>query len=250
MDSPFDLRDQVALVTGAGRGLGREIAIALADAGATLALTGRSMEPLEALKSTLTGGGARAATFEWDLTDLQRAEAVFEEVRASLGPVSVLVNNAGVQVEAPARELELNQWTAVIETNLSGVFASCRAFLRQGLPGSIVNIASIASAVGMRSHSAYTASKSGVAGLTRALALEGASLGIRVNALAPGYFRTDMPEEALSDPARRDSLLRRIPLGRVAEVSEIGPPVVFLASRASSYMTGSILYFDGGYTAQ
>ncbi len=250
MDSIFSLHQQTALVTGAGRGLGRQISIALAEAGAAVALSGRSQAPLRELQDVLTKDGARAATFTWDVTDLNRAESVFDEVRESLGPVSILVNNAGYQVEAPASELDLNDWSAVIATNLSGLFASCRAFLRQGSPGSIINIASIASAVGIRSQSAYTASKSGVAGLTRALALEAAPLGIRVNALAPGYFRTEMPEEVLSNPARRDSLLRRIPLGRVAEVREIGPPVVFLASSASDYMTGAVLYFDGGFTAQ
>jgi NAD(P)-dependent dehydrogenase (short-subunit alcohol dehydrogenase family) len=250
MESSFSLDGQVALITGAGRGLGRQIAIALSEAGATVALTGRSEAPLRELQSILNRDGGRAATFEWDVKDLPRAEVVFKEVRESLGPVSILVNNAGYQFEAPAQDTDLDSWLEVINTNLSAVFASCRAFLRQGSPGSIINIASIGSAIGIRSQSAYTASKSGVVGLTRTLALEAAPLGIRVNALSPGYFRTEMPEQLLSDPARRDSLLRRIPLGRVADVHEIGPPVLFLASSASAYMTGAVLYFDGGYTSQ
>jgi NAD(P)-dependent dehydrogenase (short-subunit alcohol dehydrogenase family) len=196
--------------------------------------------------------GARAEVQVLDVTDEASVVAGFAAVAETHGGVDVLVNNAAIEHEAPAVETAVADFDRVLRTNLTGSFLCARSFAAlpaRGPGRSIVNVSSLIAETGVRGQVAYGASKAGVLSMTRTLALELARDGIRVNALAPGYFATDMPAAVLSDEGLRDRLVRRIPLRRVGEPEEIGPPVVFLASPASRYMTGATLYFDGGFTA-
>lgn len=249
----FRLDGRVAVVTGASRGLGRAASIALAEAGARLALCARSLEGLaETAAQVEERTGVAPLVEAVDVTDVAAVDRFMERVSSELGGASVLLNNAGRAHQAMIRDVTPEDWSSVIATNLDAVFWFARAFVRQfpGGPGSIINIASIGTAVGVVGQSAYCASKGGVASLTKALALELAREGIRVNAIAPGYFATDMPAEVLADDDAHRRLLSMVPLRRIPDPREIGPPVVFLASEASSFMTGEIVYVDGGYTAK
>jgi NAD(P)-dependent dehydrogenase (short-subunit alcohol dehydrogenase family) len=246
----FRLDDVVALVTGAGRGLGAAAAAALSDAGAHVVLAGRSRAALEAEAAAIRSGGGDADVVEIDVSSEESVIAGFENLKMRLGGVDVLVNNAAVAFSAPALETEVADFERVLRTNLIGSFVCARTFAR--LPArrpdrAVVNVASVVADGIAAGQVAYGASKAGVASVTRTLAWELARYGIRVNALSPGLFATDMPAQVLADPTQRDRLLRRIPLRRAAQPEEIGPPVVFLASSASSYLTGATLDVDGGY---
>jgi NAD(P)-dependent dehydrogenase (short-subunit alcohol dehydrogenase family) len=249
----FRLEGRIAIVTGATGGLGAQGAGALAEAGATVVLTGRRLERLQAVADEIRSLGGAVHTRALDMTDADAVRATFAEVAETVGPPDILVNNAGQAHQAAVLDVTDEDWARIIDVNLTAVFTASQAFLRhrhaEG-PGAIVNIASLAATVGVRGQAAYVASKTGVAGLTRALALDLAAHGVRVNALSPGYFATDMPAEVLADEAATAALLKKIPMRRIGEPEEIGPAVLFLASDASRYMTGAVLNFDGGYTAQ
>lgn len=249
----FDLTGLVALVTGAGRGLGAEAALALARAGALVVVTGRSPDGVNRTCSLITDQGGRALTKILDVNDEQAVEQVMTETSAEAGRLDVLVNNAGVEHEAEALATSVADWSRVIDTNLRGTFLCTQKFALatdSTHPRSVINLSSMTGSAAVKGQAAYCASKAGVEGLTRALALEFAPLDIRVNALAPGYFLTDMSSLVADDPELAQRVLRKIPLRRFGTVAEIGGPIVFLASSASSYMTGATLHFDGGYTAQ
>lgn len=249
----FRLDDRIVVVTGATGGLGAQASRALAEAGATVVVTGRREDRLAGVAAAITAAGGTVHTRALDMTDADAVRATFAELAGTLGPLDVLVNNAAQVHQADVLEVTDGDWARILDVNLTAVFTASQAFLRHcntERPGAIVNIASLAGSVGVRGQVAYVASKTGVVGLTRALALETAKSGVRVNALSPGYFATDMPSEILADEAATAALLRKIPMRRVGEPEEIGPAVVFLASDASRYMTGSVLNFDGGYTAQ
>lgn len=251
-DRLFRLDGKIALVTGGGTGLGAAAAEMLAAAGAVAILAGRTASTLTEARKRIEANGGRADTVVLDVSDPVAVDTAMGDLAERHGGVDVLVNNAGVQHQARTVDTETAAWREVIEINLDGTFYCSRAFARLaggGCARSIVNVSSFSALAAVRGQPAYCASKGGIVSLTRAMALELAADGIRVNALAPGYFRTGMPAEVLDDPHRMRRLVSKIPVGRVAEPEEIGGPVLFLASDASSYLTGAVLSIDGGITA-
>jgi len=251
MTNPFDLSGRVALVTGANTGIGQGIAVALAAAGADIALAGRT--PAEATAALVGGLGRRAALIPADLSSIEPIDSVVSSTLAELGGLDILVNNAGIIRRADALDFTEADWDAVIDTNLKSVFFLCQAAGRHMVgrgSGKIINIASMLSFQGGIRVPSYTASKSGVAGLTRLLANEWAGKGVNVNAIAPGYIATDNTAALKADESRNRQILERIPAGRWGEPHDIGGAAVFLASPASDYVHGHILAVDGGWLAR
>jgi 2-deoxy-D-gluconate 3-dehydrogenase len=256
MSSPFDLHNRVAIVTGANTGIGQGIALALAGAGADIALVGRTAAGDTA--DRIRELGRRAAIISADLTTTDRVRTIVDETRDTLGEVDILVNNAGIIRRADALDFTEADWDAVIDTNLKTAFFLCQAagrvmverFARDGRRGRIINIASMLSFQGGIRVASYTASKSGLAGLTRLLANEWAGRGVNVNAIAPGYIATNNTAALQADPARNRQILERIPAGRWGTPEDIGGAAVFLASSAADYVHGHVLAVDGGWLAR
>lgn len=248
----FDLSGQVALVTGGSRGLGRAMAGALARAGAGLALCARDPADLASACAELRAAGARAEGFPMDVRDPASVEAAAAAALAALGRVDILVNDAGVNVRRPVLELSVEEWDRVLDTNLRGSFLAARAVVPQMLArgrGKVINVSSILGAVGLPSQLAYASSKGGVVQMTRVMALEWARQGVQVNAIAPTYFETALTEPIRQDPERNRFVLERTPMGRWGRPEDLDGTVVYLASRASDFVTGQTLYVDGGWTA-
>lgn len=249
MSGPFSLAGKVALVTGASRGLGAAIAVGLAEAGADVAVHGNTRSP-EATCTRIHALGRRALPVTGDMADPQVPARLVAETIAGLGGVDILVNNAGTIRRAPAVETADADWLAVVEVNLHAVFRACRAAGRHMLAsghGKIVNVASLLAFQGGITVPAYAAAKGGVAQLTKALANEWAAHGINVNAIAPGYFRTDNTAALQQDVTRSRQILERVPAGRWGEPPDIAGAAVFLASAASDYVHGHVLVVDGGW---
>jgi 2-deoxy-D-gluconate 3-dehydrogenase len=246
----FSLEGHVALVTGASRGIGAAIAKALAQAGADVAAHGHATSP-EATCQQIRASARRAVALVGDMADPAAPDRLVRQAVAALGGLHIVVNNAGIIRRGPAVDTTDEDWHAVIDVNLHGVFRLCRAagrhMLAAGRGGKIINIASLLSFQGGLTVPAYAASKSAVAGLTRALSNEWAAKGINVNAIAPGYMRTDNTRALQQDETRNRQILERIPVGRWGEPSDLDGAAVFLASRASDYVHGQILAVDGGW---
>jgi NAD(P)-dependent dehydrogenase (short-subunit alcohol dehydrogenase family) len=249
----FDLAGRRALVTGASRGIGRAIAEALAGAGASVAVTARSVEGLAGTKTAIEAGGGTAECLALDVRDVAQCAAVVAEAARRLGGLDILVNNAGTEEVRPSLEVDEALWDKIVGTNLKGAFfcaqAAARVMKDAGTPGAIINLCSLTSEVGIPTAAPYGASKSGLLGLTRALSAEWAEFGIRVNAIVPGYFRTAMTEGFFADERWTEGMLGKIPLGRFGEMRDLKGVAVFLASDASAYVTGQSFVVDGGYLA-
>jgi 2-deoxy-D-gluconate 3-dehydrogenase len=248
VSSPFSLEGRVAIVTGAAAGLGAGYAVALAEAGADVAVHDRI--PVDATCERVRALGRRALALQADITDPGAPERLVRETLAGLGSLEIVVNNAGTIRRSPADQTTDEDWLAVIDVNLSAVFRMCRAagrhLLAQG-HGKIVNVASLLAFQGGILVQAYAASKGGVAQLTKALSNEWAAKGVNVNAVAPGYVRTANTAPLQADPVRNKAILDRIPAGRWAEPADIAGGVVFLSSRAADYVHGHVLVVDGGW---
>ena len=250
MSGLFDVSKETIFVTGASRGLGRQFARLLSGHGAAVALAARQAAKLNDLEAEIRAKGGRAAAVEMDVTDLASVAAAIEQAEARLGPISVLINNAGIAVEKLAVDQTEADWDAVIGANLKGAYFTATEIARRMIArkqgGNIINIASVLGVGVSKFLSPYTISKAGILQATKALALELAANGIRVNALAPGYIDTEMNRDFWSTPGG-EKLARRIPQRRVGTEADLDGAILLLASNASRYMTGSVITVDGGY---
>jgi NAD(P)-dependent dehydrogenase (short-subunit alcohol dehydrogenase family) len=240
----FDLDGHVALVTGASRGIGHDLALALAHAGAQVVAGARSIVEFEE---------EGIHPVELDVRERRSVDAAVATAIERFGKLDVLVNNAGLGTNHDALDATEEEWDELMAVNLKGAFLACQAAGRHMVErgyGRIVNMSSQAAAVGLRRHAAYSASKAGLEGLTRVLALEWAPHGVTVNAVAPTFIRTPGTAERLDDPAFLEEVVARIPAGRVGTTTEVAAAVIFLASPAASLITGAVLPVDGGWTAQ
>lgn len=248
----LDLDGKVAVVVGATSGIGRVLALGLARAGADVVPTGRRLSHVEEVAGEVEALGRRTARVTCDVTSAASLDGARQAVEGALGRIDILVNSAGRTRRTPTLELPESEWSEILETNLTGTLRACRAFapgmIARGW-GRIINIASLASFVGLFEVAAYTASKAGVAGLTRALAVEWGPRGVNVNAIAPGVFRTDFNQALLDGTARGQEFLTRTPLGRFGSIEELQGAAVFLASDAASFVNGEVLAVDGGFLA-
>lgn len=246
----FDVSDEVILVTGASQGLGRRFAKVLAARGAAVVLAARQTAKLESLAREIEAAGGRAAAVAMDVTDTAAIASAFDAAERALGPVTVLVNNAGIAVEKLAVAQSEADWDKVLDANLKGAWfaatEAARRMIARKSGGNIVNIASVLGTGVLKAVAPYAISKAGLIQATKALALEWAAHGIRVNALAPGYIDTDINHEVWATPAG-EKLVRRIPQRRVGEESDLDGALLLLASGASRYMTGSVITVDGGF---
>jgi NAD(P)-dependent dehydrogenase (short-subunit alcohol dehydrogenase family) len=248
---PFSLNDRVALVVGGTSGIGRMLALGLADAGADVVATGRREALVGEVATEIESRGRRTIRQPADVDDVASLERLRDTCLLEFGRIDILICAAGITRKVPSLSMTESDWAAVIDTNLTGTFRSCRIF---GVPmvqrgaGRIITIASLSSFLGFFEVAAYTASKSAVAGLTRALAVEWAPHGVTVNAIVPGVFRTNL-NSALLDSPRGQELLMRTPMRRFGELHELVGAAVFLASDAAAFVTGHLLAVDGGYLA-
>lgn len=252
MSDLFSLAGRKAMVTGASRGLGQAIAVALAQAGADVVVTSRRRDALDATMERLARHGGRHDALEQDVRVPEQAGPSVAAASQALGGLDILVNNAGLEQVSPSLDVDEALWDRIVDTNLKGAFFMAQAAARRMAGsggGSIVNLCSLTSFVGVPTAVPYGASKSGLLGMTRALATEWAGSDIRVNAIAPGYFRTDMTETFYRDAAWRDRMLDRIPQRRFGAEGDVGGAVVFLCSAAAAYVTGHCIPIDGGYLA-
>jgi 3-oxoacyl-[acyl-carrier protein] reductase len=250
MSDPFDVRQEVILVTGASQGLGRQFARVLAAHGAAVVLAARQADKLKSLEDEIRSQGGRAAAVAMDITDTASIAGAMTAAEAALGPISVLINNAGIAIEKPAVDQAEADWDAVLNANLKGAYFAAtelsRRMIARQQEGNIVNIASVLGTGVMKFLAPYTISKAGIIQATKVLALELASHNIRVNALAPGYIDTEMNHAVWSTPAG-ERLAKRIPQRRIGAESDLDGAILLLASKASRYMTGSVVTVDGGF---
>ncbi|MEW5722500.1 MAG: glucose 1-dehydrogenase [Thermodesulfobacteriota bacterium] len=248
----FSLLGKKALVTGASRGIGRALALGLAQAGADVAVTSRERPALEAVAREIEALGRTAVPEVLNVRDIPAVAGVIGECSRRLGGLDILVNNAGTEKVCPSLEVDGELWDHIVDTNLKGAFFCAQAAARLMVPrggGSIINLCSLTSTVGVPTAAPYTSSKSGLLGMTRALSAEWAADRVRVNAIAPGYFHTALTDVFFQDENWRRGMEKKIPMKRFGHVQDLIGAVVFLAGEASAYITGQMINIDGGYLA-
>jgi NAD(P)-dependent dehydrogenase (short-subunit alcohol dehydrogenase family) len=248
----FTLEGKIAVVTGGTSGIGRALSIGLAEAGADVIATARREQQVEETAQAIEALGRKTLRMASDVCDRPSLERLLAAVLAQFGKVDILVNCAGIIKRAPTLDFPEEEWTRILDTNLTGTLRACQVFGRHMLDrgyGRIVNIASLNSFVSLSEVAAYAASKAGVASLTRSLAVEWSKKGVNVNAVAPGVFRTDLNAKLLDSTARGQELLMRTPMGRFGKTEELIGATVFFASDSASFVTGQVLAVDGGFLA-
>jgi NAD(P)-dependent dehydrogenase (short-subunit alcohol dehydrogenase family) len=249
----FDLSGKVALVTGAGRGIGYHTALALARYGADVIVSSRTVSELETVAGAIEKMGRRTLIQPADITDVRQIRSMVDAAGEAFGRIDILVNNAGINRPQPAVDVTEENWDLLMDTNLKGLFFCAQAVGRVMIAqkyGKIINVSSDAGSVGLLKRAPYCASKGGVNQLTKVLALEWAPHNVNVNAIAPAFIETPLTEPMFKDPGFREYVLGNTPLGRVGKPEDVSGAVVFLASKASDYMTGHVMLVDGGWTAQ
>lgn len=247
------LDGRVAVVTGASKGLGKQMAESLAEAGATVALVARSGDLLEGVRAQIVKRGGKAYAFVADVSVEAEVASLADAIRRQAGAPDILINNAGINLRKPLHEFTLDEWRQVMSTNVDGPFLCTRAFVPGMIEksfGRIINVASTMAHVSLPHRAAYSASKFAVLGMTKALALELAPHNITANAISPGPFATELNQVLLRDPVKVAEFNAKIPLGRWGKLEEIGPLAVFLSSDAAGFITGTDIVIDGGWTAQ
>ena len=248
----FDLTGKVAMVTGSTRGLGEVAAMALAKAGADVAICGRNKDDLKRVSAAITELGKAAEGVYLDVTSTDSVRAGLDHILEHFGKVDILVNNAGINHRVPVLEFDEEAWDLVINTNLKGYFLVAKAVVPQMIErgyGKVINMSSILGTVALPNQLAYASSKGGVDQMTKVMAVEWAKLGVRVNAIGPTYFETDLVTQIRSDPERFNFINNRTPMGRWGYLHELEGIVIFLAAPASDFITGQTIYIDGGWTA-
>ncbi len=251
--SDINLSGKIAVITGASKGLGKAMALALSRKGAAIALVSRDLEKLESVAHEIRSTGGQAAVFKADVRDEKQIQDVEREVANQLGKVQILINNAGINIRKNLIDFTLEEWQSVVDTSLTSTFLMCRSFvphMRGTGYGRILNMTSIMSHVSLPGRTAYSAAKAALLGLIRALALELAPEGITVNGISPGPFGTEMNQPIMQNPEANAQFLASIPVGRWGKVEEIGSLAAFLCSEEAGYITGTDILIDGGWTAR
>ena len=252
MTDLFDVKEKVALITGSTSGLGLTFARCLAQNGARVIINGRNKEKLEKIQESFSGQGLEVAGFAFDVTDKEGIEKAAGTIKAEIGPLDILVNNAGINLRNPLHEFDDEEWDRVIGINLTGTYKVTKAFVPDMIEreqGKIINIGSMQSELGRATIAPYAASKGGVKMLTRGMAADWAKYNIQVNGIGPGYFKTDLTKPLYENPEFDAWLCNRTPSNRWGETEELLGALLFLSSRASSYVNGQMIYVDGGLLA-